>query len=99
MDNFNYESYMRDNPLLKEDQSPKKQIVAKDKAEWWRLVRQDLNNWNAKSHPDDQMDIQDWIGEVGPKIHGWIAFRDRDGDWDASLTGYEDDEEEYDDDY
>jgi hypothetical protein len=34
-------------------------------------------------------------GEVGPKIHGWIAFRDRYGDWDVSLSGFpEDDEEE-----
>jgi hypothetical protein len=46
------------------------------------------------------MGIQDWIGEVGPKIHGWIAFRDEDGDWDASLSGFpeyddEDDDEDY----
>jgi hypothetical protein len=43
------------------------------------------------------LSIQDWIGEVGPKIHGWIAFRDRYGDWDVSLSGFpeDDDEEEY----
>jgi hypothetical protein len=51
------------------------------------------------------MGIQDWIGEVGPKIHGWIAFRDEDGDWDVSLSGFpeydedEDDEDEWDDDF
>ena len=42
------------------------------------------------------MGIQDWIGEVGPKIHGWIAFRDRYGDWDVSLSGDEDEDDEED---
>jgi hypothetical protein len=72
--------------------------IAKNKEEWWSLVRQDLAKWNSENHPEDRMGIQDWIGEVGPKIHGWIAFRDEDGDWDASLSGFpEDDEDEEDD--
>jgi hypothetical protein len=67
-----------------------KEIIAKDKQDWWRLVRQDLSNWNSKNHPEDNMGIQDWIGEVGPKIHGGIAFRDRYGDWDVDLDMDED---------
>ena len=74
--------------------------VAKSKEEWWSLVRADLAKWNERNHPEDRMGIQDWIGEVGPKIHGWIAFRDEDGDWDASLSGFpEYDDEDEDDDY
>ena len=72
--------------------------VAKNKEEWWSLVRADLAKWNAENDPDDRMGIQDWIGEVGPKIHGWIAFRDHYGDWDASLSGFPEDEDEDDDD-
>jgi hypothetical protein len=67
----------------------------KSKEEWWRQVRADLAKWNNKNDPDDRMGIQDWIGEVGPKIHGWIAFRDQYGDWDVSLSGYPDEEDEY----
>ena len=67
-----------------------KEIIAKDKQDWWRLVRQDLSNWNSKNHPEDNMGIQDWIDEVGPKIHGGISFRDRYGDWDVSLNMDED---------
>jgi hypothetical protein len=67
----------------------------KSKEEWWRRVRADLAKWNNENDPDDRMGIQDWIGEVGPKIHGWIAFRDRYGDWDVSLSGYPDEEDEY----
>ena len=76
--------------------------IAKDKNEWWSLVRQDLSKWNTNNDPDDRMGIQDWIGEVGPKIHGWIAFRDDYGDWDVSLSGFPDDDEDeddFDDDY
>jgi hypothetical protein len=62
--------------------------IAKNKEEWWSLVRQDLAKWNSENHPEDRMGIQDWIGEVGPKIHGWIAFRDDYGDWDVSLSGF-----------
>jgi hypothetical protein len=72
--------------------------IAKDKNEWWSLVRQDLAKWNTTNHPEDRMGIQDWIGEVGPKIHGWIAFRDDYGDWDVSLSGFPDDEDEEEDD-
>jgi hypothetical protein len=38
------------------------------------------------------MVIQDWIGEVGPNIHGGVAFRDRYryGDWDVSLMELDD---------
>jgi len=57
-------------------------MTPKTKQEWWDLVRKDLANWNTKVDPDDRMGIQDWIGEVGPRIHGWIAFRDQYGDWD-----------------
>ena len=64
------------------------------KKQWWALVGKDLDEWNSKAHPEDRMGIQDWIGEVGPNIHGWIAFRDRYGDWDASLSGFPDDEDE-----
>ena len=71
--------------------------VAKSKNEWWSLVRADLAKWNGENHPEDRMGIQDWIDEVGPKIHGWIAFRDRYGDWDTSLSGFPEDED--DDDY
>lgn len=63
-----------------------KEIIAKDKQDWWRLVRQDLAQWNLKNHEEDTMSIQDWIGEVGPRIHGGIAFRDRYGDWDVELS-------------
>lgn len=56
--------------------------IAATKEEWWSLVRQDLRKWNSEAHPDDRMGIQDWIGEVGPNIYGWTAFRDQYGDWD-----------------
>ena len=72
--------------------------IAKDKNEWWSLVRQDLAKWNITNDPDDRMGIQDWIGEVGPKIHGWIAFRDDYGDWDVSLSGFPDEDDDDDDD-
>jgi hypothetical protein len=75
-----------------------KDKIAKDKNEWWSLVRQDLSKWNSKNHSEDWMSIGDWIGEVGPKIHGWVAFRDPYGDWDVSLTGYSDDDDDDDDD-
>jgi hypothetical protein len=72
-------------------------MIPTTKQEWWDLVRKDLAKWNEEVHSEDRMGIQDWIGEVGPKIHGWIAFRDRYGDWDVSLSGFpeDDDEEEY----
>ena len=73
-----------------------KNTIAKNKAEWWDLVRQDLSKWNLENDPDDRIGIQDWIGEVGPKIYGWIAFRDQYGDWDVSLTGYQDYDEDED---
>jgi hypothetical protein len=77
--------------------------VAKSKEEWWRLVRADLAKWNRENGPDDRMSLTDWIGEVGPKFHGWIAFRDEYGDWDISLSGMvdfdEDGEDEDEDDY
>ena len=57
------------------------EVIAKDKQDWWRLVRQDLTQWNQKNHEDDNLSIGDWIAEVGPKIHGGIAYRDRYGDW------------------
>ena len=66
-------------------------MPATTKQEWWDLVRKDLSEWTSKVHPEDRMGIQDWIGEVGPNIHGGVAFIDRYGDWDVSLTGYEDD--------
>lgn len=59
--------------------------IAKTKEEWWNLVREDLSKWNTQNDPDDRMGIQDWIGEVGPKIHGGVAFRDQNGDWDVNL--------------
>jgi hypothetical protein len=70
------------------------EVIAKDKQDWWRLVRQDLAQWNLKNHNEDNLSIQDWIGEVGPKIHGGIAFRDRYGDWDVSLSDHDEDEED-----
>lgn len=70
--------------------------IAKTKSEWWSLVRADLRKWNSENHEDDNLGIQDWIGEVGPKIHGWIAFTDRHGDWDVSLSGFPEDEEDED---
>jgi hypothetical protein len=60
------------------------------KQEWWDLVRKDLSEWNSKAHTEDRMGIQDWIGEVGPNIHGGVAFRDRYGDWDVSLMELDD---------
>lgn len=72
-----------------------KDIIAKDKQDWWRLVRQDLAQWNLKNHNEDNLSIQDWIGEVGPKIHGGIAYRDRYGDWDVSLSDEDEDEEDF----
>ena len=75
-----------------------KQVVAKDKQDWWRLVRADLRKWNSENHEDDNMSIGDWIGETGPKLFGWIAFRNYSGDWDVSLSGFEDDEDDEDDD-
>ena len=67
--------------------------IAKSKSEWWDMVRQDLSNWNSSNDPDDRMGIQDWIGEVGPNIYGWTAFRDRYGDWDVRSDDYDEDEE------
>jgi hypothetical protein len=69
-------------------------MIATTKQEWWDLVRKDLANWNTKAHPEDRLSIQDWIGEVGPNIHGGVAFRDRDGDWDVDLN--EDNEDTFD---
>lgn len=75
---------------MNKDDSPR---IAKSKREWWDLVRQDLSKWNSSNDPDDRMGIQDWIGEVGPSIYGWTAFRDSYGDWDVrSDEGDEDDE-------
>jgi hypothetical protein len=71
--------------------------VAKSKNEWWSLVRADLAKWNRDNDPDDRMGIQDWIGEVGPRLHGWVAFRDRYGDWDVSLSGFSEDDDDEDD--
>lgn len=65
-------------------------MPAISKQEWWDLVRKDLSEWNSKSHPEDRMGIQDWIGEVGPSIHGGVAFRDRYGDWDVSMMELDD---------
>ncbi len=70
------------------------EVIAKDKQDWWRLVRQDLAKWNLNNHEEDNLSLQDWIGEVGPKIHGGIAFRDRYGDWDVSLSDNDEDEED-----
>jgi hypothetical protein len=69
-------------------------MIATTKQEWWDLVRKDLSEWNSKAHPEDRLSIQDWIGEVGPNIHGGVAFRDRDGDWDVDLN--EDNEDTFD---
>ena len=65
-------------------------MTANSKQEWWSLVRADLAKWNTENHPDDRMGIQDWIGEVGPRIHGGTAVRDRYGDWDVALESEED---------
>jgi hypothetical protein len=65
-------------------------MTATSKQEWWDLVRKDLSEWNSKAHPEDRLSIQDWIGEVGPNIHGGVAFMDRYGDWDVSLMDLDD---------
>ena len=65
-------------------------MTATSKQEWWDLVRKDLSEWNSKAHPEDRLSIQDWIGEVGPNIHGGVAFIDRYGDWDVSLMELDD---------
>ena len=65
-------------------------MTATSKQEWWDLVRKDLSEWNSKAHPEDRLSIQDWIGEVGPNIHGGVAFMDRYGDWDVSLMELDD---------
>jgi hypothetical protein len=67
-------------------------VIAKSEQDWWRLVRESLRKWNAENHEDDNMDIQEWIGELGPKIYGWYVIRDRYGDQKPSLTRFEDDE-------
>ena len=46
-----------------------KEVIAKNEQEWWKLVRQSLANWNAENHEDDNMGIQEWIGELGRKIY------------------------------
>ena len=67
------------------------------------MTRQDrdelLHHWPSPCGDDQRVitrrhGVGDWIGEVGPKIHGWIAFRDPYGDWDVSLTGYSDDDDD-----
>jgi len=80
--------------LNKNNKVMSQKVIAKNKQDWWRLVRADLSKWNSENHQDDNMSIGDWIGEVGPNIYGWVAFRDRYGDWDVSLTGFEEDEYE-----
>lgn len=75
-----------------------KEVIAKNEQEWWKLVRQSLANWNAENHEDDNMGIQEWIGELGPKIYGWYVIRDRFGIQKPSLTGFEDEDEDEDED-
>jgi hypothetical protein len=65
--------------------------IATTKEEWWSLVRQDLRKWNSEAHPEDRIGLQDWIGEVGPNIYGWTAFRDQYGDWDIEEDEFEED--------
>ena len=57
--------------------------IAKSKAEWWELTRAALRKWNSTNHEDDNMGIQDWIGEIG-ESYGWKPFMDRYGDWDIT---------------
>jgi hypothetical protein len=59
--------------------------IATTKEEWWSLVRKDLANWNSKSHPDDRMGLQDWVGEIGV-CYGWRPFHDVYGDWDIKRV-------------
>lgn len=59
--------------------------TAATKEEWWSLVRKDLANWNSKSHPDDRMGLQDWVGEIGV-CYGWRPFHDVYGDWDIKRV-------------
>lgn len=73
------------------------EIIAKNKSDWWSLARKAVREWNANHHEDDQVTIADWIGEQRPgNVFGWIPFRDQYGDWDVSLSGYPDDEEDED---
>jgi len=58
--------------------------VAKTEKEWWELMRSVLNMWNNSSHPEDNMCLQDYLGNyVGTEIFGFKVEVDS-----STQTGY-----------
>jgi hypothetical protein len=49
-----------------------KKELAKNEKDWWDLMRRDLNKWNQSSHEEDNMGLNEWVGEyIGRVIYGW----------------------------
>ena len=59
--------------------------IAKTEREWWELVRADLRKWNSTNHPDDNLSLLDYVGELaGPcPVYGFRVVMD-----DRTDSGY-----------
>jgi hypothetical protein len=53
-----------------------KEKLAKNEAEWYSFIREDLRKWNAENHEDDRISLNDYIGEVGA-IYGFKPVLNR----------------------
>jgi hypothetical protein len=38
--------------------------IAKTEREWWDLIRMDRNKYNYDAHPEDCMDLLEYVGEM-----------------------------------
>lgn len=48
--------------------------TAKSEEEWYKLVREDWNAWEAKCHPEDSFDFNEWLSEqTGYETYGYTA--------------------------
>ena len=49
-----------------------KNQIATSKKEWWDQMRNMLTTWNNANHIEDNMSLQDWVGNyVGNDILGY----------------------------
>ena len=60
--------------------------IAKTEREWWDLIREDRNKYNYDAHPEDRMDLLEYVGEMTryDNIYGYKVEVD-----DYSQSGYE----------